>query len=185
MAQGWFDFVLKSISGSKKRRKYINLQGILKEIDNIWQNNLAIISIKMEVESEKEKIFIMTHEFNLRCVFNNLIINSLEAFEQDRKSDRPREILIQVNESDADVEIIYSDNEPGLPAGISNPSKILNFGYTTKGKGRKIYNPVGTGLGMWIVDRAVKSMNGKIKIDLKPPKKGFRAVISIPIENNG
>ena len=185
LAQGWFDFVLKSISGSRTRRKHINLQGILKEIANVWQNNLKIRSVEMKVESEKEKIFIMTHEFNLRCVFNNLIINSLEAFEQDRKSDRPQKILIQVNEGDADVEITYSDNGSGLPADISDPSEILNFGYTTKGKGGKIYNPAGTGLGMWIVNRAVKSMNGKIKID--SPKKGFRIAISIPIpiENKG
>lgn len=183
LAQGWFDFVLKSISGSRTRRKHINLQGILQEIDNIWQNNLAIKSIEMAIESEPEEILVTTHEFNLRCVFNNLIINSLEAFEQDKKSSRPRKISIQANQNDTDVDIIYYDNGPGLPADVSDPSKILNFAYTTKGKGGKIYNPVGTGLGMWIVDRAVKSMNGKIKVD--SPKKGFRVTISIPIKHGG
>lgn len=61
--------------------------------------------------------------------------------------------------------------------GISNPAKILNFCYTTKGKGGKVHNLAGTGLGMWIVDRALKFMSGKIKIDLTPPNKGFRVAI--------
>ena len=72
--------------------------------------------------------------------------------------------------------INFSDNGPGLKKEIKNPYDILKAGYTTKLNKNK--EPIGTGIGMWIVDTVVDYYNGNIEIHT--PEKGFSTTIRLP-----
>ena len=72
--------------------------------------------------------------------------------------------------------IDYKDSGPGLKKSILNPYAILRAGYTTKLN--KDNEPIGTGLGMYIIDSVVEYYSGII--ELHKPEQGFSITIKLP-----
>ncbi|MBF0298659.1 MAG: GHKL domain-containing protein [Oligoflexia bacterium] len=95
----------------------------------------------------------------LESVFQNLIANSKDAFE-NIKDDRKKFIKIETSVgSIADenkIKIIYSDNAGGIPKEIID--KIYDPFFTTKSVGK------GTGLGMSLAYEIIKQHTGKISV---------------------
>lgn len=177
-AQGWFDFVLKSVSGSRTNRKNINILKQLNEIQIMWAPILSAYSIILYLNfSEKSEKLVNGHSFHILSIFNNLINNSVEAILDDKRSNPDAQISISIaSENDFEICINYQDNGPGLSSRYLNePFKILNFGETTKNT--KLFTPSESGLGMWILASTVKELGGKIEIEKPQPSHGFECNI--------
>lgn len=108
-------------------------------------------------------------------IIYNLIINSIESFEETEVAERLIEIVV---ESDDVLTIHYSDNGHGLTDAFKkNPYSIFEYGTTSKfdAEGKA----VGTGLGMYIVASSISEYNGRYTIT--KVEDGFGLDITIPL----
>lgn len=108
-------------------------------------------------------------------IIYNLIINSIESFEETEVTERLIEIVV---ESDDVLTIHYSDNGHGLTDAFKkNPYSIFEYGTTSKfdAEGKA----VGTGLGMYIVASSISEYNGRYTIT--KVEDGFGLDITIPL----
>lgn len=108
-------------------------------------------------------------------IIYNLIINSIESFEETEVAERLIEIVV---ESDDVLTIHYSDNGHGLTDAFKkNPYSIFEYGTTSKfdAEGKT----VGTGLGMYIVASSISEYNGRYTIT--KVEDGFGLDITIPL----
>jgi two-component system, cell cycle sensor histidine kinase and response regulator CckA len=93
----------------------------------------------------------------LESVFQNLLTNSLDAFE-GLPSDRPKHIQITTSEPEPGIIlVVYEDDASGIPAEIVD--RVFDPFFTTKAVGK------GTGLGMSIIHGIVQKHRGTIKLD--------------------
>lgn len=116
--------------------------------------------------------------YEIESIFNNLITNSIYAF----KPDTIKEIYIKIKNINDGIEIEYYDTGKGLAVGYkNNPNKILEALETDKRNllGEKI----GTGMGMWIVNKIVKEYNGGIDLsENKKERVGFYIKIKLNLQ---
>jgi signal transduction histidine kinase len=102
----------------------------------------------------------------LQQMFVNLLLNSFQAIEGSG--------VIKISAShdtSNDLEIIYEDNGPGIPA--EQHERVFDPFFTTKQVGE------GTGLGLYIVASIVEEHSGTIRIE--QAQVGARFVIRLPI----
>jgi two-component system NtrC family sensor kinase len=101
----------------------------------------------------------------LNQVFVNLLQNAIDALAGDG------EIEIRVGWRDGNVEVEFSDNGPGIPAG--RLGELFEFGFTQKA-GR-----IGLRLGLPSSRRLLQDMGGQISIDSEPGQ-GTQVRLLIP-----
>ncbi len=87
-------------------------------------------------------------------VFLNLMINSLQAMDHEGTI----RITARYLKASDEVEILFADTGPGIPAAIRE--KVFDPFFTTK--------QTGTGLGLAVVHRIVAARGGHIRIDDNP-----------------
>lgn len=179
----WLDLSLAAMRKDKRSSKQIDIKTYLLEFkEETWKEVLlarkTILNISTNLDDEvKLKAFVI----DIDSIFNNLLINSFDAFDQkgfsgNRVIDIKLSTANQQEEERDYLEIEYSDSGPGLSKNIKDPYNILKRGYTTKVNAKN--EEIGTGLGMWIINEAVSYYGGIIEI-LKP-KQGFQIKIQIP-----
>ena len=95
----------------------------------------------------------------LNQVFSNLIVNAIQAMTTEPNVTANPEIRISTKDLGDKVQIVISDNGPGIPQEIQ--SKIFEPFFTTKEVGE------GTGLGLSIVFSIIESHNGIIEVNSK------------------
>ena len=92
----------------------------------------------------------------LESVFQNLITNSIDAFE-DRGSDQTNRISIRTRAVDTGIAVRYEDNAGGMDA--HTVENLYSPFYTTKEVGK------GTGLGMSIVHGIIQQHKAHIEVE--------------------
>lgn len=178
----WLDLSLTAIKKDKRSAKAINIEDYLNEFLEIWKDILITRKTQLKIDSStQDALRIRAFTIDIDSIFNNLLINSFDAF--DRKGFTGKRLInieINLNYDDEEkrdyLEIAYADSGPGLAKKIRNPYQILKRGYTTKVNEKNI--EVGTGLGMWIINEAVTYYGGTIEI--MKPLSGFKLKIKLP-----
>ncbi len=180
----WFRFALSSIKADKRRRKKIHLKDHLQKIKLNWSGFLEPRFIELKVDFKEDvNPVLLAFEIDLDSIFNNLILNSVEALVSP-KHRGARKIEIEVSLlRDSEVFIRYTDNGPGLDISIKDPSDIFKFAETTKRDSTG--KAVGTGLGMWILSTVVNQYSGTAKALHTEKGDGFLMEISLPIRQGG
>ena len=135
--------------------------------------DMATKLLAYEIEKENVEVVnsnlpdsMVGNEDSLRAVFLNLILNSIQAF-RDNKRKNGRITLSLSTEKDK-VRFIYKDNGPGLRLGpkLRKPSDVWLPEVTTK--------PNGTGFGMPMVRQVIQNMHGgEISLNTKARQAGF------------
>ncbi len=122
---------------------------------------------KIELVKEFEEVpTIKAMPSELNQVWTNIIDNAIDAApEQDGK------ILVEAKRKKDTVRIRISDNGPGIPEDIK--SKIFDPFFTTKAVGK------GTGLGLDIVQRIIKTHNAGLEVDSEPGRTTFEVCFPI------
>ena len=137
--------------------------------DNINLINELDNSIEIDFKNNNSEIILNSDSEQLSRVFFNLIKNSIESI-QDKKLDNINfvgKIKIFLDDNEANVTFIITDNGLGFGIFADNIKDILNPYFTTKKKG--------TGLGLAIVNKTINEHNGKI--DFIPIKDGAKVEI--------
>ena len=176
----WFTFALTTVRAGRRRRREISLREHLQGTKRVWLGFLKPREVELSVVFEDDKIDgrILAFQIDLDSIFNNLILNSVEAFLSSRHAGH-RQITIEVKVGETLVRIGYRDNGPGIHPSIRDPSRIFNF--TTSTKRDPDGEPSGTGLGMWILGTVVSGYGGDCRAFRDKSEKGFRLELSLPI----
>lgn len=177
----WFTFALSSVRSDKRRRKTILLRDHLKKIKSTWKGFLDPREIVLSVNLSDDKCEpkVLAYEIDLDSVFNNLILNSVEAL-LSAAHQGSREIHIDVGVVGDKVKIDYRDNGPGLDPSITEPANIFKFAVTTKLDGAGEAN--GTGLGMWILAAVVQTHKGSYRAFRTKGDDGFKMEVMLPLK---
>lgn len=173
----WLQYSLDAVKKDKRQRRSISLSQYFERFNRTWgavlNDRKATISFDFQPDYDPK---IRAFEIDLDSVFNNLLVNSLDAFQRPGAS-KIRDIDIRVAPSRKNIQIRYADSGPGLSKDIVEPNKIFECFFTTK-RDEKTGSPVGTGIGMWLVKSIVDEYNGRIT--LLRPKAGFAVEILMP-----
>jgi signal transduction histidine kinase len=108
----------------------------------------------------------------LNQIWTNLIDNAISAMNSQSNGDKILTVRTLLEPDDVLVE--FTDNGPGIPAEIRG--KIFEPFFTTKPVGE------GTGLGLDIVQRIVRTHQGSIHLDSRPGHTSFK--IRLPLVRN-
>lgn len=175
--QNWLNFSIGATRKDKRKRKRVILTNYFNQFQDDWEIILNERGIGLNIDS-KRGVELRVFEIDLDSIFNNLLVNSIEAF-NIMKDDRQRQIQIDVYSNEKEVIFNYYDTGVGISKDIDNADKIFEPLFTTK---RNPYTAEeeGTGLGMWLVKSIVKDNDGKVKLLF--PEKGFGLRISLPIK---
>lgn len=168
----WIDFAIGLTKRDRRKNKKINLIDYFSNFREVWINNLfkeRDIDFSFDFEGQPKELFITKiSELDLDTIFDNLITNSIEAFQRNGATGE-RKIRIILHLENKVIRIRYYDNGPGVIEAYTNINDIFKPFETSKTD--DLGNPIGTGLGMWLVKSTVDSNKGKVMINR--PKKGF------------
>ncbi len=175
--QNWLNFSLGATRKDKRKRKQLFLKPYFESLKNDWStvlNDRGILLDILEIEELDMRVF----EIDIDSIFNNILINSIDAFIIS-KEERERIIKIKVSSNSKEIVVDYHDNGPGLSSDITEPEKIFEPLYTTK-RNKQTGEEEGTGLGMWLVKSIVEENDGKAT--LLYPEIGFGLKITFPVK---
>jgi signal transduction histidine kinase len=175
--KNWIKYSLRTIRKDKRKRVKINLKSYLENLRDEWSATLAERQVAITVDIADPSLSIRAYEIDLDCIFNNLIINSADAFKRPGFSGR-RNILIRAHADGRMIGFSYRDSGPGLSSDITEPADIFQPTFTTKKN--SLGEEIGTGLGMWLVDKTIDEYGGKVAIQMGAP--GFSLIMELKSE---
>lgn len=146
-----------------------DLNQLLQEIADLYNNNEKNISINMELQNTLPHAHVDPKQ--LRQVFNNLIKNSLDASPKN-SSIHISSHLLQENDLDS-IEITIRDSGKGIADNIHE--QIFDPYVTTKTKG--------TGLGLAIVKKIIEEHAGVVWLKNNVDTEGACATIKLPLQD--
>ncbi|NJO18502.1 MAG: sensor histidine kinase, partial [Thioploca sp.] len=159
----WLHYSLETLRKDKRRRTENDLLRYFREYKESWQMACNARGVKFDlILPQREELKIRVFEADLDSIFNNLLINSFEAFLR-RDAPHDRNITIKVETRELDVIFIYKDSGPGLSKDIKDPESIFEPFETTK-RDPHSGEEIGTGLGMWLVKLLVLENNGIVEL---------------------
>ena len=161
--------LLQDFSACNKIKIERDIVDISLIIDEMKQNLKLMFdkqNIKFEIENLEDEIFIYGDYNRLNQVLLNIVKNSIEAIDKNKKS----YIKIYTKLKNNKVKIYVEDNGVGISK--ENLKKISEPFFTTKQNG--------TGLGVLLSKEIITAHNGKLEYTSKE-KIGTTAIITLPL----
>ena len=144
--------MLASSPGDENKQKWVDFAEIIDKVLNNYQTRINQHKIKLELNIDRQVPLIRADFLEVEQIFTNLIGNSLYEMQGGG-------ILTISLQADAEkLSVMVADTGPGIPH--ENIPRIFDPFFTTKEKG--------TGFGLSVVLRVVKSCGGKIHVDSSP-----------------
>lgn len=141
---------LEPFGGRKRGRPVeIILEDAIKNVFELYESQLAKSVIEASLPQTKSIVTIDNGEF--QSIIVNLLINAiywLEQVEYDKK------IIIDIENQDDSLAVIFSDNGPGIDE--ENSKLIFDPYFSTK--------PDGIGLGLTIIGELISDYNGEFML---------------------
>jgi len=175
--QNWLNFSLGATRKDKRTRRQLSFKSYFTNYKNDWLTVLNEKGINYDL-SDVEDVHMRIFEIDLDSIFNNLLVNTIDAFIIS-KINRPRQIKLKITQNNKGIIIDYHDNGPGLSKDITEPEKIFEPLFTTR-RNQYTGDEEGTGLGMWLIKSIVNENDGKVQ--LLYPEVGFGLRITFPVK---
>jgi len=149
------------------KKQELNLLVVISSAIRLLRSEIpGTMHIELDIPDD---LFVWVDKQRMQQVFLNLIKNAIDACEQEGTLwISAKEFLSRGRK---EVEILVSDNGPGIPAG--NLKKIFDPFYTSKDVGK------GSGLGLFIVHDIVESHGGTLSVDSREGE-GTTFIIWLP-----
>ncbi len=155
----WFKVTLGSISRDKRTQNKTNLNHLISKIVSSWKAVLPDIDIDLCFSNNE--IELKCFPYDIESILTNLIANSVNMFQFNYIKEK--KINIKILDSKNDITIIYCDSGKGLPPAYrETPRKILEP--MESDKKNDSGETIGTGMGMWIIDKTVSEYDGSIDL---------------------
>lgn len=153
----WFKVTIESVRKDRRTMKNIDLQILLSELKETWNNTCSDIKIMLNCEDIVFRCF----PYEIESIINNLIANSNSSFKSVNQQNKV--IRIDVSYNGDYLHICYEDNGPGLSSKYKkNPELILEAMETDKVDSSG--ETIGTGMGMWIIWKTITEYKGIIDL---------------------
>lgn len=144
--------MLASSPGDKNQQERVDFAEIINSVLNNYQTRINQQRIKLELNIDRQVPLIRADSLEVEQIFTNLIGNSLYEMQSGG-------ILTISLQADAEkLSVVVADTGSGIPH--ENITRIFDPFFTTKEKG--------TGFGLSVVLRVVKSCGGQIHVDSSP-----------------
>ncbi|QXM06547.1 ATP-binding protein [Crassaminicella indica] len=170
------DEVKKYIKGIVKEQEQIRFF-LMKKIKNPTISAIILgklnrakeLKINMEIDNNSylEKYYKNIQNENLVTIIGNLLDNAMEAI---IKKEEDGEIYLRIEDIKYCIEIEVQDNGIGIKN--EHIKNIFKRGFTTKEEG---------GIGLFLVEKSIKQLNGEIFVDSKV-NEGTSILVRIPKE---
>lgn len=145
------------------------VQGLIKEVSSTVMRQIEAERrpVKLELLFPSEPLYVSGDHQQLRQVFLNLFINSMDAIEGQGK------ITVQALPNDQELTLLFQDTGCGIKR--EDLGRIFDPFFTTKPPGK------GTGLGLSICYSIIQAHRGSIEAASDGPGKGATFKISLPL----
>ena len=145
--------------GGKRRGKFTNIviEELIRDQFLLYSREISNLKIQYSISESNHTMKIDKADFGI--IFMNLIQNSIYWL---ANSDKARKIEVEVSDSSESIDIIFSDNGPGIKEGTEQ--SIFKPYFSTK--------PDGVGLGLTIVGELVSEYKGKLMLIDNGPLEG-------------
>lgn len=145
--------------GGKRRGKFTNIviEELIKDLFLLYNREISNLKIQYSISESNHTMKIDKADFGI--IFMNLIQNSIYWL---ANSDKARKIEVEVSDSSESIDIVFSDNGPGIKEGTEQ--SIFKPYFSTK--------PDGVGLGLTIVGELVSEYKGKLMLIDNGPLEG-------------
>ena len=155
----WFKVTIESVRRDKRIIQNISLNKLLTQLISSWSEILKpkFINIVLSVS----EICFECYPFEVESIINNLIANSVSSFERSKTNNK--EICIRIEPNESGIEVIYSDNGSGLSSAYKNDPKLILDAFESDNRSEE-GEVIGTGMGMWIINRTVSDYNGSVDL---------------------
>lgn len=145
------------------RKHYTDFKQV--SLNDVIENSLLLVAHRLEKQRiaiskniNSKLTLIMGNKNELEQVFVNLLINSIDAIEENNLTNDKCEKRITIDANEDESEIIITVTDTGIGVSEENITHVFDPFFTTKPVGK------GTGLGMSIVYNIIKAHNGRITI---------------------
>lgn len=167
--KGIISKLLNFIREIKPAFKPVELKGLISDVSNVIKRQAEAEGkhIKMELDFKPESLTVSADPQQLRQVFLNLFINSLDAIEHKGK------ITVSARSKGGEVTISVQDTGSGIEPRYLN--KVFDPFFTTKPIGK------GTGLGLSICYGIIGANRGKIEAFSEGAGKGSTFKLTLPL----
>lgn len=155
----WFKVTVDSVRRDKRTMRKTDVGELISKLLSDWQK--ALEPKKISISSTVDNVVFKCFPYEIESVLNNLIANSASSFDSARTEEKI--INIGIDSVEGGIIIKYSDNGIGLSGEYkNNPRLILEpFESDKRSPNGEI---IGTGMGMWIINRIVTEYNGSIDL---------------------
>ncbi|MEN6572211.1 MAG: ATP-binding protein [Anaerolineaceae bacterium] len=148
--------VVKNLLGMARKEEYIftpiDINESIQDALSLLSHEFVARPIAIRFERGQNLPAIMASRENLESIWINLLMNSMEALD-----DEPGAIEINTFYDEGNFYVLFKDNGVGIPE--EQLGRIFEPFFTTKSHGR------GTGLGLSVVKRIVQAHSGSIQVD--------------------
>jgi len=162
------DDILVKLLASSRRSPYqlrsVRLEEVLRQTVDSFADQALVQGVTISTAVPEPPPAILADSDELTQVFSNLVANALFEMRDGGRLD------IRLEHDQATATVTVSDTGRGIPA--ENLGKIFDPFFTTKEKG--------TGFGLSVVLRIVKTYGGSIEV-ASDPGKGSRFVVRLPL----
>lgn len=141
-------------SKNRGSKKEININKVIKQSVNIFQNKIQNLNIEPVINCSQEITYFAWKQ-DLIVILTNLIENSIYWIEKNKPSKKVLEISVQKKESGFEMDVIDTGEE--IPESAIESGAIFEPGYTSKPKG------TGSGLGLALAGEAASRNNLVLK----------------------
>lgn len=159
------------ITSSKGKKEWFDCREVIDGVFVDLDFRLRTNEIRYQISGDTD-IWIYGDRIQFSQIFYNLIINAADAM---RSQCGERRIEIELEKTDYECHIFFSDIGPGIDKNIQH--KVFTPFFSTKDKNS---DDGGSGLGLYIVWNVIKMFNGTIRINERY-KKGAQFVIDLPM----
>lgn len=154
---------------SEERRGNLSIKKVIDQVHELLGHQLVMKEIHCTIEHEEHLPYILGDNDSLQQVITNLLINAMDALEDNPVDER--RITIRTYSSTDTVFAEVEDNGCGIPQEILQ--RIFDPFFTTKSADQ------GTGLGMAIVQSILQKHGATINVHSEVGK-GTRFIIGFP-----
>ncbi len=149
---------------SSNQLESIDIIAVIHNSCNLYRRNEQCVNI--QERHQKENVTVLGNKTQLLSVFNNILLNAIQAIPEDKEG--WIDVVTTISKGSINIKII--DNGSGIEA--DKLSKIFEPNFTTKSSG--------TGLGLAIAKTIIQASGGDI-FATSTKNKGSEFVISLPL----
>jgi C4-dicarboxylate-specific signal transduction histidine kinase len=157
---------------SEKIIRKVELKAVADRIVELLEESAWRAKVAIQTEGMDKLPSLYSNKENLEQIFFVLIDNAIQAADGKKN----HQLIISGVVKDGRIELRFSDNCGGIAK--ENLEKIFEPFFTTKPTGRE------TGLGLYVVQRIVYRIGGKVRVESKVGD-GSTFIIILPIKQAG